>query len=748
MVEDLTGEQFGGRYTIQELIGVGGMDSTVWRAWQAGIDRSVAIKILPPADEASAKRFARGARIAANLHHSNALIVHDYGKTDDGKLFLVMELLQGQLLQDILGPSGLPVGDAVHIASQVLQALEHAHSNRAVHRDLKPDNLFLTRRNEDTNFVKILDFGIAKYMEEDLTDPGGGQGDALDADLVTEQRQVCGTPQYMAPEQVVGGRVDARTDIYALGIVMYRMLTGRLPFEGKTRYELYQKHLQAPPPPFARTRADGAPLTIPRELERIVMRALAKSPAQRFQSATEMRRALAALRLDAPPTKSGRAVVKVRPTPTTTRAPKRPTRSRVTRAGITAFGRSPAARPTRSQIPELPPAPPPSQRTTAREVPVASTAVMGAMVAVPATATPSRTTTVPPREPRAIPVAQPLPDAPIRQASRLALQAPSPSETEPHPTSSLVDAHALPQRDGSNWRVLGVLFGAFAIGVVGVLLALQFLTGDPETADPKVQEALVAAKTATATPDKSATQVVDEVGGATKPVAATETNPLKSAVGLDEPTKVTTGIEVKSAVPVGTLGEPGEVAADDIVPKPVPPKPAAVGVPIDSVPREATVWLGGLNMGQTPITLMLLVGDHTLRLEKAGYLSEQVTVSVTDDSVASDLRRTVYLAARIDAVVPLGPPKSAPAVRTPPTTRKITRRAPRERRPVPSRVREPRPVAERKQPTATRRAPKPVKIDLLTDGPEETKPRKRSPKVDLLDEEAPKRAPKVDLLDD
>ena len=296
MIEDLAGQLIGGRYRIRELVGIGGMDSTVWKAWQTGTERVVAVKVLPAAEEAAAKRFARGARIAANLNHPNCTVVHDYGRTDDGKLFLVMEYLNGQVLQEILGPEGMSSIDAIHVADQVLQALEHAHGQRAVHRDLKPDNLFLLRKNDDPLHVKILDFGIAKYVEEDPENatPGDGQASEGFDDLVTEQRQVCGTPQYMAPEQVVGARIDGRTDLYSLGVVMYRMLTGRLPFDGKTRYELYQKHLQEAPKAFHDVRPD---LVFPDRLELIVMKVLSKRPDQRFQNAAEMRNALASIEL-------------------------------------------------------------------------------------------------------------------------------------------------------------------------------------------------------------------------------------------------------------------------------------------------------------------------------------------------------------------------------------------------------------------------------------------------------------------
>lgn len=295
IVEDLAGQVIGGRYRLRELIGVGGMDSAVWKAWQMGAERMVAVKILPPADDAAVKRFSRGARIAANLSHPNCLVIHDYGAAEDGKLYLVMELLNGQLLNDALNSESIPVEDTIHIADQVLQALEHAHNERAVHRDLKPDNLFLCKKNDDLFHVKILDFGIAKYIEEEFDESGDGKASEGFEDLVTEQRQVCGTPQYMAPEQVVGSRVDGRADLYALGCVLYRMLTGRLPFDGKTRYELYQKHLQEAPRPFGEVRPD---LQFPERLELIVMKALAKRPPQRFQTAAEMREALATVPIE------------------------------------------------------------------------------------------------------------------------------------------------------------------------------------------------------------------------------------------------------------------------------------------------------------------------------------------------------------------------------------------------------------------------------------------------------------------
>ncbi len=287
VVEDLSGVTIAGRYELRELVGIGGMDGTVWKAWQTSTHRAVAVKLLPAGDDAANMRFDRGARIASNLNHPHITIVHDNGRTEDGKLFLVMELLEGQSLHRMLKDgAGLPLEVALHVADQTLRALEHAHKQRVAHRDLKPGNLFLVQKNDDPHFVKVLDFGIAKYVADD----------ADGADLrheVTEERQICGTPHYMAPEQIMMGQVDGRTDLYALGVVLFRMITGRLPFESKEHHELFRMHLNQEPPRFSQVRPD---LDVPGAVEDAVRTALAKLPEQRFADAAEMRRALRQVR--------------------------------------------------------------------------------------------------------------------------------------------------------------------------------------------------------------------------------------------------------------------------------------------------------------------------------------------------------------------------------------------------------------------------------------------------------------------
>ena len=290
LIQDRTGETIAGRYVLRELLGVGGMSSTVWTAWQQSTQRQVAIKLLPSSDEDAADRFTRGARIASNLNHSNITTVHDYG-VDGAQLFLVTELLEGQTLHRALGGIPMPPERVVHIATQILRGLDHAHRKNVVHRDIKPGNLYLCRKDDDSDFVKILDFGIARAADEsdDQSMPG------VELYEVTTTRQVCGTPQYMAPEQVTFGDIDGRTDIYAVGIVLYRMLTGRLPFTGSTHRDLFRQHLYSEPPRFSEVRPD---LSIPSSIERAVMRALAKDPNDRFATAAEMRSTFQGIRVE------------------------------------------------------------------------------------------------------------------------------------------------------------------------------------------------------------------------------------------------------------------------------------------------------------------------------------------------------------------------------------------------------------------------------------------------------------------
>lgn len=272
------GGLIGDRYRVTGRIGGGGFGE-VFRAFHVGTHENVAIKLLRAEvqEQATAtERFTSEARLCASLRHPNTVRVFDFGVTPEQDLYLAMELLEGRPLEDLLsGGRSLQPRRAAHVAIQALKSLHEAHGKGVVHRDLKPDNIFVCDIFGEKDFVKVIDFGIAKVMEEQR------------ATTLTQTGVIIGTPHYMSPEQIQGLELDGRSDLYALGCVLYRMLTGRLPFAGSTSLATIMQHLNAPPvaPRSLAPALDG-------ELERIVMSALEKKPDQRFADAQDMRERL------------------------------------------------------------------------------------------------------------------------------------------------------------------------------------------------------------------------------------------------------------------------------------------------------------------------------------------------------------------------------------------------------------------------------------------------------------------------
>jgi serine/threonine protein kinase len=264
-----------GPYVVTSLIGAGGMGE-VYRARDTRLDRDVALKVLPPAlavDEGFRERFEREARSIASLSHPHICGLYDVGR-HDGVDYLVIEYLDGQTLADRLRKGALPVRQALQYGAQIADALARAHRAGIVHRDLKPGNVMLTRDG-----VKLLDFGLAKAT------PGGSAGDAtLAPTALTSQGMVLGTPHYMAPEGLDGRDVDTRTDIFALGVVLYEMLAGERPFHGTSPAQLVASILERTPKPLGETVTGLPPAVI-----RAVDKALAKDPDARWQSAADLR---------------------------------------------------------------------------------------------------------------------------------------------------------------------------------------------------------------------------------------------------------------------------------------------------------------------------------------------------------------------------------------------------------------------------------------------------------------------------
>jgi eukaryotic-like serine/threonine-protein kinase len=266
-----------GNYVVRKKIGQGGMGA-VYLAEHPKIHRQVAIKVLLPEVSRQAEvvqRFFHEARSSSEIHNEHIIDILDFGELPDGTSYIIMEWLDGQSLREVIRQvQKLPTPRALHITRGIAQALAAAHASNIVHRDLKPDNIFLVRRGDDPDFVKVLDFGIAKLM-------GHRDGDANE--IKTQTGALIGTPSYMSPEQCRGQPVDQRTDIYALGVLMYQMFCGRLPFTAEGLGELLLAHMtQQPPVPH-----ELAP-EIPPGIEACILRALEKEQSKRFQYIEEL----------------------------------------------------------------------------------------------------------------------------------------------------------------------------------------------------------------------------------------------------------------------------------------------------------------------------------------------------------------------------------------------------------------------------------------------------------------------------
>jgi tRNA A-37 threonylcarbamoyl transferase component Bud32 len=277
------GNIIAGRFRIDEMIGQGGMGK-VYRAQHLALDRTVCLKMLKPAlleDPTLVGRFEREAKAASRLNHPNAISVLDFGRNDlDGSLYIVMEYVQGKDLRLVLRDEW-PLAEQrlCNIMAQVLAALAEAHAHNVIHRDLKPENIMIEQRRDQADFVKVLDFGIAKILDSDV--PG-----------LTRNDVVCGTPQYMAPEQATGSALDQRCDLYAVGVILSQLATGYLPFDGQNSMEVLTRHVnELPVPP--RQRQPDAPIS--EAMEALILRALEKEPGQRPQTAEEFRQLLQAV---------------------------------------------------------------------------------------------------------------------------------------------------------------------------------------------------------------------------------------------------------------------------------------------------------------------------------------------------------------------------------------------------------------------------------------------------------------------
>ncbi|MFO0748159.1 MAG: protein kinase [Myxococcota bacterium] len=261
--ESLIGRELDKKLTLTGVLGQGGM-GVVYRARQHSMDREVAVKVLHPGfanDAEAVRRFLHEARAATRLDHPNVITVFDFGRSEDGLLYIVMEMLVGHNLGAEVDNARIAPTRAVHILTQVSDALHHAHERGLIHRDMKPENVFLVHGSAlRGDFVKVLDFGIAMMRAQE------------GLDRITRTGSVCGTPAYMSPEQVMGDQIDARSDVYSLGVVAFEMLTGVHPMKGDTPMRQMLAHLEQPVPSFAAVGAGS----VPPALEAAVRRAMEK----------------------------------------------------------------------------------------------------------------------------------------------------------------------------------------------------------------------------------------------------------------------------------------------------------------------------------------------------------------------------------------------------------------------------------------------------------------------------------------
>lgn len=257
------GTTIGGRYVLEEILGEGGM-ATVYRAHHRLVDRRCAIKIMNEKfakDEILRERFRREAKSAQKLAHVNIIEIFDHGELADGTVYLVMELLRGETLADVLDFGAVPIERTLPVAIQIARGLARAHDLEVIHRDLKPENIYLAKAEDGSDVVKLLDFGIARSMSDTR---------------LTGMGEVFGTPQYMAPERISSIDAGPSADLYSLGVILFEMLTGQLPWHADSVPDWFVKHMREPPPP-----PRSIDPSIPEPLDKLILDLLAKRPEKR-----------------------------------------------------------------------------------------------------------------------------------------------------------------------------------------------------------------------------------------------------------------------------------------------------------------------------------------------------------------------------------------------------------------------------------------------------------------------------------
>src|SRR5579864_4009237 len=420
--DENVGRSLDGKYRLDKRLSSGGM-GTVYKATHLMLGKALAVKLIKadlPASPDVVRRFQREAKAASNLNHPNIVPAYDLGQTQDGTLYIAMEYIDGPSLKDVIQAGPIDPARTIYLLKQVASALSLAHKHDIIHRDLKPQNIMLTKDGDGHDVAKLLDFGIAKTLDDSATQ-------------LTATGFSLGTPQYMSPEQAYGRPVDGRSDLYSLGIILYEMLVGEVPFNDPSTPAVLVKQMTEAPIPPALKRPDRQ---ISPELAAIALRCLDKDPAKRYQSADEFSAALdtAAAALGAP----------VLPLPGQIATP---TAALGTAATVV------IGKPTYAQTTQLPtPAPVPTPGSQATTIAGVATPAAGA-----AASSAAATTLI---APKAVPPA---------------VQAPAPAAA-PHPAAPVVPAATQKSGGGSRAAVVavaalvllgGAAYGAFRMGLIG-----------------------------------------------------------------------------------------------------------------------------------------------------------------------------------------------------------------------------------------------------------------------------------------
>lgn len=614
---DLIGRIFDSRYQITALVGRGGM-GTVYKAVHVAMNQTVALKVLHremSRDERQVQRFYQEARASSRLKHPNTIRVFDFGRSDEGHLYLAMEFLEGETLTQLLRREGaLPVRRALNMVRQVAKALAEAHMNGLVHRDLKPDNIFITQIYGEQDFVKVLDFGIAKFVQ------GNPEYGAL-----TQAGLVCGTPLYLSPEQALGRTLDGRSDLYSLGVILFEMLAGVPPFRAETPVALVMRHIHDAPPPLG---AEG----IPEPVRALVFSLLDKDRDRRPASAEALVGLIDAAMVSAPAT--------IRPMAAGPSAPRTVESARTRIEAVRPAGLSPE-RPSQASFPVAAPAPPPPEE-----------ALEGATQALPFA--PPSIPAVPARLERDAAVGPAVDrDAPTvhlsrsvtglaGQGSRLATAAPEDEETV---VVSLSDSglvrplaaagpSQVPAARATRGGPVSGPDDSTRIEPPSVVPGARMTTSRPRSSRRRATRLLVIGLVMVTAGVAGVGVAALIQGRSDNGEAASErvaSNPGSIGVGgFPEPTPQRAASEAGAAA--GASVADGVLGGGSQAPEPPPPaelpSPRQASVTLESAPPGASVFLGDRKVGTTPVVLTVREGDApvALRFVADGFEEAHLTV--------------------------------------------------------------------------------------------------------------------------